>query len=267
MIQALFIGFMATASAVCSEPPIITLNGYSPLYLRCNEPYVELGAKANSICDGNLDNRIIVDNDSVDTTVSGIYTVTYTVSDYSTPPLTTEKTRTVDVRSDFEFEPLGFVYKTPISDLIEEYPELAEYEDDIDYGYITLWECKQPYDDPGAFAFDDCEGDMTSQIVVMGQNDVLTGEAGLAFPVLYYILNPPRSDDPVFRLRIVVISDRTRPTISLLGKGYAYGRPQDPNYKPPPDWWWPACRARYAEKYPEPQWIAPPNSPGFAGLS
>ena len=63
MIQALVIGVVMATFGQCPctnlldepAPPVITLNGYTPLYLTCNDPYIELGAKANSICDGNLE--------------------------------------------------------------------------------------------------------------------------------------------------------------------------------------------------------------------
>lgn len=278
MIQALMIGLMATAAAVCPcenlvgdpSPPVITLNGYTPLYLRCNDEYVELGAKANSVCDGNLDERVIVDNSAVDTTVPGIYTVTYSVTDDCGTETT--KNRIVEVLSDFEFEPLGSVYKEPytlsglsaladllgipLSDVQDLYdPDLAEYIEDV---YITAWDCKQPYDDSGAFAYDECEGDLTSQIIVEGANDVLTGEPLTFYPVVYSIPNPPRDMDPQFRLRIVAIVDYIRPTISVTGKGYQAARPQDSGYTPPDDWWYPYLLARYERKYGSSQWFGDP---------
>lgn len=271
MLQALMVGLVATVYAACPcqnllgdpAPPVITLNGYSPLYLTCNDPYVELGAKANSICDGNLDDRVTVNNSAVDTMVPGIYTVTYSVTDNCGTMST--KQRIVEVLSDFEFEVLGAIFKIPYTPeglaTLEAYgligaddyydPDLA---DDIEYVYITLWDCKQTYDDSGAWAFDDCEGDLTSQILVDGVNDVLTSEPNTVFPVIYAIPNPPRDIGPQFRLRLVVVVDYIRPSISLQGEGYQFGRQQDKNYTPPADWWWPECRDRYEEKYPQSHW-------------
>ena len=119
MIQAIMIGLVATVYAACPcvdllgnpAPPVITLNGYTPVYLHCNEPYVELGAKANSICDDNLDGRVTVNNSAVNTGVPGVYTVTYSVTDNC--GTTTTKNRIVEILSDFEFELLGAVLKVP----------------------------------------------------------------------------------------------------------------------------------------------------------
>ena len=113
---------------------------------------------------------------------------------------------------------------------------------------------QKPYDS-GAWAYDDCEGDLTSEIIVSGVNNVLTGEPNTAFPVLYAIEDPPRNIPAQFRLRLVVIVDYIRPSMALQGAGYQFGRPQDKNYTPPTDyWWWTECRARYEEKYPLSQW-------------
>ena len=237
MIQALVVGIIAVVSANCDFDPVITLNGYTPTILRCNDPYIELGAKANSVCYGNLDDYVIVDNSAVNTAAPGLYTVIYTVSDLSDPPRIVTKNRIVDVRSDFVFEPLGFIRKPTIQQYEEEigqslaelYPEYSEELSTITHIYESYWECKQPYDDPGAYAFDDCEGDMTSQILVLGAEHVLTGEAPAWFPVIYAVLNTPRGMDPAYRVRVVTIVDTTRPTISINGKGYAPGNPQDPN--------------------------------------
>ncbi|MCK5862965.1 MAG: DUF5011 domain-containing protein, partial [Candidatus Hydrogenedentes bacterium] len=135
------------------------------------------------------------------------------------------------------------------------YPEFADELAGIAHVYGTFWECKQPYDDPGAYAFDDCEGDITSQISVAGVENILTGETGIAYLVLYAVLNPPRDIPAQYRIRVVVIQDSIRPIASLQGEGYAYGNMQDSNFTPPPYWWWPVCQAAYQAKYETSQWF------------
>ena len=61
-------------------PPTITLNGSSTINLILNSNYSELGATATDDIDGNLTNSISVSG-SVDTSTTGTYTLTYTVSD------------------------------------------------------------------------------------------------------------------------------------------------------------------------------------------
>ena len=60
--------------------PVITLNGANNINLKVGEVYTELGAKATDAKDGDLTSKIITTG-TVNTSVAGAYTITYTVSD------------------------------------------------------------------------------------------------------------------------------------------------------------------------------------------
>ena len=64
-----------------NTPPVITLNGDAVVYLNLNDSYIELGATATDDTDGNISGNIVTGGDTVDTSVTGVYTITYNVSD------------------------------------------------------------------------------------------------------------------------------------------------------------------------------------------
>ncbi|MCK5861644.1 MAG: DUF5011 domain-containing protein, partial [Candidatus Hydrogenedentes bacterium] len=233
MLQAVLVGFIAILSIVCPEPPTITLIGSATVYLQCNEAYVEEGATAHSVCWGDLTPRITINASEVDIhTPDKTYKVFYTVSDFSLQPRSITVERLVEVRSEFSF---GLI------------------------GHNINWQCNEPYDDLGAFAYDDCEGDLTQTINIEGVNDVLTGMVGEVFVVTYEI-SPPRTDPtalPLHLERQVTIVDSLRPVISLEGGGVA-----DLNMSSPPTTpeWWQVCISNYTAKYSDPLW------PGFDDL-
>lgn len=62
--------------------PVIALVGANPQVLECRiSPYVELGATALDLGDGNLTGSIVVDASAVDMSTPGFYTVAYNVLD------------------------------------------------------------------------------------------------------------------------------------------------------------------------------------------
>ncbi|MFZ2149735.1 MAG: peptidoglycan-binding protein [Minisyncoccia bacterium] len=75
--------------------PDITMLGVSPVDVQYGSVYVDAGATALDIVDGDLTGSIVVTN-PVDTSVLGAYTVRYNVSDAATNAAT-EVTRTVNV--------------------------------------------------------------------------------------------------------------------------------------------------------------------------
>jgi hypothetical protein len=60
--------------------PVITLNGSSSMTLSVGDTYTELGASATDNIDGDISANIIISG-SVNTTVAGVYTITYNVID------------------------------------------------------------------------------------------------------------------------------------------------------------------------------------------
>ncbi|GAB3794145.1 immunoglobulin-like domain-containing protein [Virgibacillus kimchii] len=69
-----------TVVVVDTEAPVITLNGDEELQLEAGEEYVEPGATAEDIVDGDLTEQITISSD-VNTEKAGEYMVTYSVSD------------------------------------------------------------------------------------------------------------------------------------------------------------------------------------------
>ena len=64
------------------EKPVLTLNGDANIYLKINEKYTELGAKAMDNCDGDL-TEYIQKTGKVYNTIPGEYDITYEVIDSS----------------------------------------------------------------------------------------------------------------------------------------------------------------------------------------
>jgi hypothetical protein len=72
-----------SVSVVDTTIPIITLNGANPQFIALNGAYVELGATASDISDGDVTGSIVIDSSAVDTSTLGDYLVTYDVQDSS----------------------------------------------------------------------------------------------------------------------------------------------------------------------------------------
>ncbi len=78
-------------------PPVVTLSGDNPLVVTTGEAYIEPGATATDIVDGDISDSIAVDASSLDTGSPGDYVVTYTVADAAGNSVTV--TRTVRVEN------------------------------------------------------------------------------------------------------------------------------------------------------------------------
>jgi hypothetical protein len=81
-----------TMHVVDTTPPVLTLNGVTPMMLECPAPYVEPGATVSDDCDPS---PVLTITGSVDPHRPGTYTITYTATDASRNVSTT--TRTVHV--------------------------------------------------------------------------------------------------------------------------------------------------------------------------
>ena len=77
-------------------PPVITLEGDDPQIVVINTAYIEDGATAFDLIDGNVTNSIVIDASTVDVTTVGSYSVTYNVID-SSGNAASEVTRTVEI--------------------------------------------------------------------------------------------------------------------------------------------------------------------------
>lgn len=144
-----------------TEDPVITLNGDNPMELEVGDTYEEPGATAEDDVDGDVSDDIdISGSDDVDTSEPGEYDVTYTVSDEAGNKA--EETRTVNV---VEADNGG--------------------DEDTEDPVITLngdnpmeLEVGDTYDEPGATAEDDVDGDISDDIEISGADDIDTSEPG-----------------------------------------------------------------------------------------
>lgn len=127
--------------AVDHTPPVITLNGTSPMDVLWGSTYIEPGATAMDAIDGNLTAQLTVSG-AVYTNRVGSYTLTYEVAD-ATGYRSTE-TRTVNV-VDTDAPVISLNGANPIQ---------------IAAGSVFI--------DPGATAQDTVDGDLTSEITVTG---------------------------------------------------------------------------------------------------
>jgi hypothetical protein len=79
-----------------TEAPVITLEGFDPVYLGLKNTYLEAGASAEDNVDGTISvDQFTIDASSIDNTRTGTYSVNYSVSDKAGNKA--EKTRSVKV--------------------------------------------------------------------------------------------------------------------------------------------------------------------------
>ena len=76
--------------------PVIMLTGANPQTIEAGDSYTELGATASDNYEGDISDSIIIDASALNTSVVGIYTVTYDVTD-TAGNSGIRVTRTVDV--------------------------------------------------------------------------------------------------------------------------------------------------------------------------
>ena len=76
---------VATVTVVDDIAPVISVTGNDPVTVECSTSYTDDGATALDNCDGDLTGAIAVVN-PVDPNITGVYTVTYNVSDASGNP-------------------------------------------------------------------------------------------------------------------------------------------------------------------------------------
>lgn len=137
-------------AAADTTAPVITLNGASTINLNVGDTYNELGAIANDNVDGDITSSIVITG-SVDTNTVGTYTVNYNVSD-AAGNAATQVSRTVIVADN----------TAPIITL---------------NGASTInLNVGDTYNELGATATDNVDGDITSSIVITG--NVNTNSAG-----------------------------------------------------------------------------------------
>ncbi|OUR93868.1 hypothetical protein A9Q87_03925 [Flavobacteriales bacterium 34_180_T64] len=174
-----------------STAPVITLNGASTINLNVGDNYTEQGATATDNIDGDLTSSIVISG-TVNTAVGGTYLVNYNVSD-AAGNAATEVTRTVNVIPDTTAPVITLNGASTIN---------------LNVGGT--------YNEQGATATDNIDGDITANIVTTGT--VNTAVAGTYF-VNYNVSDAAgNAATQVTRtINVSLIVDTTAPVITLIG--------------------------------------------------
>jgi hypothetical protein len=184
-------GIQLTASGPDVTPPVITLNGPATLDLNVGDSYTEQGATATDNVDGDITGSIVIGGDTVNTSIAGVYVVTYNVSD-AAGNAAAEVTRTVTVIADTT---------PPVITLI---------------GAATInLELGDSFTDPGATASDNVDGDLTSSIIV-GGDTVNTNIVG-SYVITYNVSDAAGNAATEVTRTVNVSPDTTAPVITLIG--------------------------------------------------
>jgi len=172
-------------------PPEITLLGSATVTVPLGASYTDAGATATDNVDGDITDRIVVDN-PVDTGAAGTYTISYSVADDAGNPASA--TRTVIVQELVDTVP----------------PEITL----IGPATVTV-QLGASYTDAGATATDNVDGDITYRIVV--DNPVDTGAVG-TYTVSYSVEDSSGNRASATRTVIVqALVDTVPPEITLIG--------------------------------------------------
>ena len=165
-----------------NDPPTLTLNGSATVNLNVGDTYVEAGASASDIEDGNLSGSVVIGGDTVNTGAAGTYIVTYNVTDsggLSAPQVT----RTVNVNA------------PPVITVLGDNPAT------VGQGQV--------YNDAGATASDLEDGNLTGSIVT--DNPVDTSTPG-GYVVTYTVTDSNGAQD--IETRNVTVGANQAPTIT-----------------------------------------------------
>ena len=172
-------------------PPIITLNDASNITLEGGiEPYIEYGANAIDIFDGDISNNIDISG-NVDITKVGTYYISYNVSD-AEGNQATEVIRTINV-----------VDTTP--------PVMTM----IDSSNITL-EVFDPYIEYGVTAIDIIDGDISHNVDISGSVDISFVDTY----TIKYNVSDACGNKATELIRTVNVVDTTPPVITLIDASY-----------------------------------------------
>ena len=176
-------------------PPNITLKGSSEINLLMGNSFSDSGAMALDGVDGNL-TSLIITNGSVDTSIVGIYSITYTVTDSSGNSASIIRTVVVNDST------------SPVITLT------GSSTVNLSTGVTFI--------DPGATAKDDIDGDLTSSITVSGTVDI---SAVGTYLITYFVSDTTGNSTSI--VRTVIVKDTTPPVITLTGSSTLKFSPGD----------------------------------------
>ncbi|WP_368654315.1 MucBP domain-containing protein [Ornithinibacillus sp. 4-3] len=169
-----------TVYVIDKDQPIITLKGGNPLVLEVGTAYEEAGATAEDNVDGDISDQIKI-TDNIDTSKLGIYQVVYKVEDSSGNQATA--IRTIEV----------------VDTIAPEITLNGEEEIIIELG--------DEYQEAGAQALDNYDGDVSNRIEITG--DVDTNRIG-TYQITYSVADS--SNNTVSITRTIHVTDATPPT-------------------------------------------------------
>jgi len=166
--------------SVIGPPLEITLNGDNPMLVSCGGNFTEPGFFAEDVCGGTITELPITyfspddpstERDDVDTSLLGNWTGRYCAED------STGRQRCVERSIKVEDN---------------ESPSLT-----LNDGIISLQlECKEPYVETGASAFDQCEGDLSDQINISPDYDGQVLDLSPSPYIITYSVRDSNTDNP-----------------------------------------------------------------------
>ena len=177
-----------TVTVVDTTVPVITLLGEDSVTIEVGDTYLDAGATATDTYDGDITSSIVTVS-TVNTSIVGVYLVTYNVSD-TAGNAAAEVTRTVTVVDT----------TVPVITLLGE-------------DSVTI-EVGTTYTDAGATATDTYDGDITSSIVTVSTvNTAIVGVYSVSYNV-----SDTSGNAAAEVTRTVTVVDTTVPVITLLGE-------------------------------------------------
>lgn len=176
-----------TVNVSDTTPPVITLTGLANVDHELQTPYSDAGATASDNIDGDISLNITLTG-SVDVNTTGVYILTYNVSD-AAGNAAAPVTRVVDVADRI----------APVITLLGANP--------LDHEVGTI------FNDPGATAADIIDGDVSGNIGVTGSVNANT----IGTYTLTYNVQDSAGNAATTVTRTVNVVDTGAPSISLLG--------------------------------------------------
>lgn len=173
-------------TVVDTTAPVLTVNGTNPLTLHIGDTYTELGATATDAVDQAV--VVVVGGDTVTTTATSTFVVSYTASDASGNPAI-PVSRTVYV-VDIAVPIITIVGSSTV---------------DVEFG--------STYTDAGATALDDADGDISANIVTSGSVNTST----LGAYTLSYDVSDSSGNAAITTNRTVNVVDTTAPVVTVTG--------------------------------------------------
>lgn len=171
-----------------TTPPLITLLGQATVTQELGVAYVDAGATASDLIDGDLTANIVVGGDTVNTDTAGTYFITYNVSD-SAGNAAAPLTRSVEVAD----------RTAPVITILGDNP--------LNHEIGTI------YNDAGATASDNIDGDISANIGVTGS----VNASVIGSYTLTYNVQDASGNAAVSASRVVNVVDTGIPVITLIG--------------------------------------------------